>query len=141
MSGALLALLALLGSARIDPAAAPAPAPLHGTAFHYHAGVFRAVAARRGMRLDPTAAGYASTPSCALVDPARPWWVRVRWADGTGAWLQIVDCSNPRDLPAQRRKHLVLEVNAALAQARGWYAYDGWGGAGHAPVTILGYRR
>ena len=113
-----------------------------GNAYHYRPGLFAEVAANRHMplawgRVD----GFASTPSPAYVDAAHPWVVVVRWPDRTTERLQVVDYSNPRDLAAQRRKGLVVEVDAATASRHHFNAYTTPPGAGHARVLVLGYGR
>ena len=129
---ALAAALALL-SALLPPVAS-------GNAFHYERpGALARVAAVRHM---PVAwnrvTGLASVPDCGRVDVTRPWLVVARWQDGSTSTLQVTDCSDPADLPAQRRKGLVLEVDAGTARSHGWY----WPpGPGKAPVMILGYGR
>lgn len=109
-----------------------------GTAFHYHSGVFAQVARARGMTLDWGANGYASVPSCKYVDPRHPWYVSATVA-GRPVRLQILDCSNPRDLPRQRARGLVLETDWWLAHQQGWATYSGDAGPGRARAQIWGY--
>lgn len=143
LTGLLLLALAL-------PAAPAAASPVEarwrpdyraGWAFHYHpypdpAGrSMRQVAARRGLALDGSADGYASTPDCGRIG----WFVRARVA-GRLVRLQVVDCSAPRDRAAQARRGLVLEVDWSLAHAGGWATYGGATGPGRAPAVLLGWR-
>ena len=101
-----------------------------GKVFYYERGVFALVARNRGMSLRADLTCYASTP-----DPARLGQiVRLRIEDGPVERCLVLDYSNPRDLPAQRRKGLVAEVNWATAQKYRLLRADG-----KAPVVVLGF--
>jgi len=132
MTGCLvaLAILSALGSS----------APV-GVAFHYErAGALARVAAIRGEaiawdRID----GLASHPDCGYIDPARPYFVRARFwrGSGWGPWevYQLVDCSDPRHLPMQRRRGLILEIDYRAAQRNG-FAWNGHSGKGKTKAQV-----
>lgn len=115
-----------------------------GTAMHYErAGAMARVAAVRGMPVAWSAIdGMASLPACRYVNARRPYFVRARlWERGRwGRWrtLQVVDCSNPRDLPRHRRTGIApygLEVDYRTAQQGGW-AWNGRSGAGRTRAQV-----
>jgi hypothetical protein len=115
-----------------------------GTAMHYDSGVMRQVAVARGMPLWAGVAGYASTPDCALVDPAHPRTILARlWEHGRwGRWAryEVLDCTATRDRASQRRKGIVpygAEFNYSVADAGGW-AWNGTHGAGRTRVQVIG---
>src|SRR5215204_1558606 len=112
-----------------------------GTAFHYERiGALARVAAIRGMpiawgRID----GLASLPDCRYVDARRPYFVRARFwrGRGWGPWetFQVTDCSHPRDLPMQRRRGLVIEIDYRAA-VRNSFAWDGRRGKGQTRAQV-----
>jgi hypothetical protein len=107
-----------------------------GTAFHYRAGTFREVAANRGIALRSDVLGYASVPDCSHIGQL----VLARVGREVG-WWQVLDCSHPRDLPMQRARGLVIEVNYDAAERGGWaWRYDEGRGVGRTSAAIYAYR-
>jgi hypothetical protein len=112
---------------------------------HYSPGLFRQVAANRGL-LDDGARlgvdGYASNIYCWRIGQV----VRARLQNPrTGQWggvvrLLVVDCSQARD----RQRHLSrgpqLEVDYATA-ARSGFAWNGRSGAGQTRGRVVGYEK
>lgn len=112
-----------------------------GMAFHYErVGALARVAAIRHM---PVAwdhiDGLASLPDCRYVVPTRPWFVRARFwrGAGWGPWevYQVTDCSDPRHLPMQRARGLVIEIDYRAAQ-RNHFAWNGRSGKGKTRAQV-----
>ena len=108
-----------------------------GTAYHYRAGMFRTVAANRGMSLRGDVLGYASVPDCARIGDL----VYARVGDQQG-WFQILDCSDPADVAYQQDVlDLVIEVNYDVALAGGWaWDYETQKGVGRTDAEIYAYK-
>jgi hypothetical protein len=109
------------------PDQTPAGVPVAtGRVVHYAPGVFRAVAANRGMKLLGWVDGYVSTRKCERVDTradptlkSRPWLVMASINGRPAEIHQVVDCSDPHDLPTHIRTGLILEVDAATGIRNG----------------------
>lgn len=108
---------------------------LAGRAFQYHPHVMERVAAKRGLGWVSGMAGWVSDLNCARVGQM----VHARIGNETG-WYRVADCSNPKDLRAQRRKGEVLETSFPIAYRGGWDTYR-LDGPGHTRAVIYGYRR
>lgn len=115
-----------------------APPPLaEGLAYHYRAGLFREVAANRGIALREDVLGYASVPDCGRIGEL----VLARVGREFG-WYQVLDCSHPRDLPRQRAMGLVIEVNYDVAERGRWHwDYQRGRGVGRTSAAVYAYRK
>lgn len=114
-----------------------------GIVVHYHrfpdpwGRSMRQVAARRGLRLDPTVDGYVATRRCDRLG----WTVWATVAGQVGRFQQV-DCSAPRDLAGQLRRGIALETDFSYADLRGFAARDyGGTGAGRAAGFVWGFSR
>jgi hypothetical protein len=98
-----------------------------GRATYYSPGLMEQVAANRGITLAGYAGGVALNRAR---DLRRAVWIE--WAGGpiTGPYL-VVDCAaRGTDYELRERLHLILEVDAQTAQARGFFD------VGPVPVTV-----
>ncbi len=101
--------------------------PERGIAKYYSPGLFRLVAANRGIPMRRDVAGYASVPDCGLIGHA------VQAAVNGHAWesYEVLDCSAPQDRPRHLAEGLVIEIDYRSA------IRTGIAPNGHGPAEVL----
>lgn len=105
-----------------------------GTAWQYQGSIMEKVAHWRHLSLPSGVRGFVAVRNCARIGQ-----LVYAVVGKVRAWWRVADCSNPRDVPSQTRKHSVIEVSGWEAIRQGWDTYR-LGGPGHTTAVLLAFR-